>query len=155
MKPEDVFKPHPPSERFMTEFMREHQKLAGKARSSRPPSDEETKVAVVETLGRLLGQKEVAAFLRLEAVGLLGELGAGAASAVPALVQALEDDYSFLRVGACQALGRLGPAAQPAFPALKQCAADKDPNVQRAAVKALERISREEMALHGSDTGYP
>jgi len=149
MKAEDFFQHHTCSDRFRVEFSRELQNVKVERRQAPagPARDDETPL-VAEALGRLVRQRQLAPYLRLEAVGLLGELGTLCLDALPALLAALDDDYGFIRVAACQAMGKIGPAAQAAVGPLRASAEDKDPGVERAALKALERICREELAAH-------
>ncbi len=147
MKAEDFFQHRTSSERFRAEFSRELQNVKGAQRraSASPACDDEAPL-VAEALGRLVRQRQLAPYLRLEAVGLLGELALAYPDALPSLLAALDDDYGFIRVAACQALGRMGPAAQAAVGPLRSAAEDRNPDVERAALKALEKICHEELA---------
>ena len=51
---------------------------------------------------------------RMEAAFALGDIGCGAKSAVPVLVETLDDDYDSVRMAAIYALGRIGPGAKDA-----------------------------------------
>jgi len=64
----------------------------------------------------------------------LGELGAEAATAAPALADALASRDEDLRRGAAYALGRIGPAA---VPAVRRALAHRDESTRRQAVEAL------------------
>jgi HEAT repeat protein len=75
---------------------------------------------------------------RWMAVVALGEMGATARDAVPALMEALEDDDSAVRWDAAKALGKLGPAAARAVPALVAVLHEQsDAIVRQYAVAAL------------------
>jgi hypothetical protein len=54
---------------------------------------------------------------RWEAAFELGNLGAAAAPAVPALIEALKDESKGCRSHAIKALGKIGPGAKAAVPA--------------------------------------
>ncbi len=77
---------------------------------------------------------------RMNAASTLGELGANAAPAVPALTSALRDDDAYVRNFAASALGLVGPAAGPAVPELIRALHDADESVVQAAQRALGGI---------------
>jgi HEAT repeat protein len=78
---------------------------------------------------------------RWMAVVALGEMGATARDAVPALIEALEDPDAAVRWDAAKALGKLGPAAARAVPALAAIVhAQSDAIVRQYAVAALGSI---------------
>ena len=80
--------------------------------------------------------RDVSVEVRLQAIRSLGDFEERAAPAVPALTEALNDDY--LRTAAADALGRIGPPAHPAWPKLVDLATE---SVGREAViLALGRI---------------
>ncbi len=70
----------------------------------------------------------------------LGEMGATADDAVPALALALRDKRKAVREAAAQALGSLGSSARDVRPALQAAAHEADPAVRAAARKALDQI---------------
>jgi HEAT repeat protein len=75
------------------------------------------------------------------AATLLGRLGDDAASAVPALANAVVGGHdAAVSQRAAWALGRIGPAAAPAVDALKQAAVTGDPRLAQLAQRAIERI---------------
>ena len=76
------------------------------------------------------------------AAALLGELGAEAAEAVPALVEKLnKDPRNTVRYSVAAALGKIGPAAKPAVPDLiRALQEDAGGGVQREAATALGLI---------------
>ncbi len=76
---------------------------------------------------------------RANAAWTLGQFGPGAATAVPALTDALDDEEYFTRVQAVRALGKIGPAAEAAIPALR--AIQDDERIGRSAKQALEKIT--------------
>jgi HEAT repeat protein/tRNA A-37 threonylcarbamoyl transferase component Bud32 len=78
---------------------------------------------------------------RWMAVVALGELGAAARDAVPALIEALEDTDAAVRWDSAKALGKLGPAAARAVPALAAIVHERgDAIVRQYAVAALGAI---------------
>jgi HEAT repeat protein len=78
--------------------------------------------------------------VRRTAAKELGELGAGAAPAVPALTRALADRDTYVRRFAAESLGAIGPEAQSAAPALGKALNDSRKEVQLAAVAALAKL---------------
>ena len=101
---------------------------------------EEIRGEIIEVLGRILREGKGNAFLRAEAVEILGSFQTAAPAAVSALIGALEDDVSFVCVAACQALARMGTAARLALTPLRQTAVNQNPDVRRAARAALQQI---------------
>ncbi len=77
------------------------------------------------------------------AITLLGRLEAKAGSAVPSLIQSLqESSESSVRQRAAWALGKIGPAAKDALPALEQAAQSQDRRLARiASAHAIPRIT--------------
>ncbi|MCX7015949.1 MAG: HEAT repeat domain-containing protein [Candidatus Sumerlaeota bacterium] len=63
-------------------------------------------------------------------------------SAVPILLEALDQEETNVRAAAAQALGRIGPAANEAVPALREALTDPDWVVRAAAAEALRRIEK-------------
>ncbi|MDA0833626.1 MAG: HEAT repeat domain-containing protein [Planctomycetota bacterium] len=95
---------------------------------------EPAELPLIETLGetRSLARASVARTLR--------NIGPSA-KAVPALIQALnEDEYSYARSAAAQALGRVGPEAKPAVPDLIEALQDDKEEVRMSAIGALGSI---------------
>lgn len=72
----------------------------------------------------------------------VGDIGANAADAVPALIELLKNDNEGSRNSACIALARIGPAAKAALPALRVALTDKSEQVRRFAGQAIERIEK-------------
>jgi HEAT repeat protein len=64
------------------------------------------------------------------------------AEAVPALVQALDDEDFSVRAAATRALGEIGPEARDALPALLNALNDENAAVREAAKRALVDIHR-------------
>jgi HEAT repeat protein len=92
-------------------------------------------------LGKWTGQLTAGdAVSRRRAVGALGDLGADAVPAAPALAQALVDENPFVRQEAAEALGGIGPGAAAAVPALIEALDDPDPGVRKSAAAALAAI---------------
>lgn len=84
------------------------------------------------------------AFLRAKAALALGEIGADAKSAVPALIDALKD--TSIRNDAVTALGNIGPAAKDAVSALRELTtgkgAKKDKALKTAVNEAIKKIEK-------------
>ena len=72
----------------------------------------------------------------------LGNHGASAVEAVPALTAALKPNDATLRCLAAAALGRIGPDAKQAIPALKKLLNDPDKVVRINAAESLKLIKR-------------
>ena len=79
---------------------------------------------------------------RRKAADSLGQLGAAAYPAVPALIKALSDADAGVRRSAAQALGRMGPQADAAVPALTAALADPNPGVRESAAQALTTLGK-------------
>ena len=78
---------------------------------------------------------------RYEAAEQLKEMGPWAAAAVPALIDALNDEDWTNRCAVAEALGEIGPAAVTAIAALTDAIQhDEDLYVQANAVEALGKI---------------
>jgi len=148
MNVEDLLKRHPCSERFRAELCRELQSVKAQQPSCSMGREGAHEQYLLGALSRLVRQNQMAPYLRLEAVGLLGVLGTECLAALPLLVAMLDDDYGFIRAAACRAVGQIGPAAQIAVDSLRTALADPDPAVQRAARTALDRVCPEEPAPH-------
>src|SRR5262249_12364066 len=71
----------------------------------------------------------------------LGRIGPNAKSAVPQLLNYLENPDSFIRAATARALGGIGPDAKEAVPALKALLEDEDKSARVWAAFALARIS--------------
>jgi len=78
--------------------------------------------------------------VRRQAAKSLGELGADAKDAVPALTKALADKDLFVRRYAAEALGEIGPDAKSAVGKLTLAMADSRREVALAAVEAIGKI---------------
>ncbi len=78
--------------------------------------------------------------MRREAVKAIGGLGAGARSALPALIRATRDENLEVRYWAVDAIRRIGPGARDAAPALTIVLADDDRSVQEMARRALATL---------------
>jgi len=79
---------------------------------------------------------------RLHAAAALGELGAKAIAALPALTKALDDPHRMVRFYAVEALGKVGGTLTPALKArlIKVVKTDESWIVARQAALALERL---------------
>jgi HEAT repeat protein len=103
--------------------------------------ERQTRLQPMIDLGKWTGQLTAGdAVSRRRAVGALGDLGADAVPAVPALAQALVDENPFVRQEAAEALGGIGPGAAAAVPALIEALDDPDPGVRKSAAAALAAI---------------
>ena len=71
---------------------------------------------------------------------LLGQLGAKAARAVPAICKILDGTDKFRRLSAADALAKIGLAAKDALPALERGARDADADVAQSCTRALDAI---------------
>jgi HEAT repeat protein len=78
--------------------------------------------------------------VRSKATLEMGRHGSNAASAVPALIEALKSDDSALRQHAALSLGKIGPGAKDGVPALIEALGDSEWTVRRNAVNALGEI---------------
>lgn len=75
------------------------------------------------------------------AVTMIGRLGPVAASATPALIEALVDsEFLPVQERAAWALARIGPAAAAATNALREAAENGPPRLRRLANQALESL---------------
>src|SRR5262249_25579170 len=74
---------------------------------------------------------------RVQAADALGEIGPGAAAAVPALVEALADRDVGVQLAVINALGRIGKAA---VPRLTEALGSAQETVRENAADALSRI---------------
>ena len=82
--------------------------------------------------------------LRSRAADELGHIGAAAASAVPELMKALDDESQQVRSSSSLALGNIGPASRRAIPKLIRTLKDKSLDVRYSASLALSRIGTPE-----------
>jgi hypothetical protein len=78
--------------------------------------------------------------VRCRALESLGHLGNMATSALPTLLDGLQDPSPFVRYWATFALGRLGPAAASAQGALEKLTTDSADGPRFGAIDALRRI---------------
>jgi len=81
----------------------------------------------VAPLVELLSDKDRDSRSRREAIDALGWLGVDALSAVPTLIEALQEDNDYIRQGAADALGAIGPLAKDAIPALAEMLNEENP----------------------------
>jgi HEAT repeat protein len=88
---------------------------------------------------------------RLHAAAALGELGAKAKAALPALVKALDDPHRIVRFYAAEAIGKVGGTLTPALKArlMKVVKTDESWIVARQAALALERLDPKGLWAHG------
>ncbi|MBI3462444.1 MAG: HEAT repeat domain-containing protein [Planctomycetes bacterium] len=79
---------------------------------------------------------------RIAAASALGQAGAHANLAVPALIHALDDPRALVRAPAAESLGNLGKAAASAVPPLSEALTDEYAVVRRNAAEALGKIGK-------------
>jgi len=85
--------------------------------------------------------------VQLHALGALEEIGPGAKSAIPVLVEMLNGNNRFMREYAAKALGSIGPEAKTAIPALEKMLKEPELANRIAAGKALWQIGRSKVGL--------
>lgn len=95
-----------------------------------------------------LGQEDADA--RYEAVKSLGNRGAEAQPAVPALIGMLKDPHTSVCVGAEYALAKIGPGAASAVPALSAALDDSRKEVRVGAAYALPELGPDAAAARQS-----
>ncbi len=100
----------------------------------------EAKKAAVPTLIGMLSVPSKNSFPRAAAAKALGEIGAVAGEAVPALAGALKDNDKYVRAAAAEALGKFGPGAEPAVGDLGAALGDTYFGVGINAANALAAI---------------
>jgi hypothetical protein len=94
---------------------------------------------------RLLNGNELARAISPYAEAIaFGRLPAPGSRFVQLFAGSLTFDDADIRSYAAGALGRMGAVAREAVPALRECARDANPEVSRAAVLAIDEISRGE-----------
>ena len=97
------------------------------------------KIGEIDLLIRILQGKEPGIQPYLGAQGL-GAAGPAAASAVPALMEALKSSDHGMQMEAAEALGEIGPAANPAVPQLAELSRSSLNFLRRAGGDALLKI---------------
>jgi len=122
--------------------------VAELARTFKQSTDDNLRVTIVETLGKIGSPESSSLFqsaltdgslrVRGGAAVALGQLGPAAKEAVPALLEALQDPAREVRVQAASALGKIGPVHPRVVPAL--LAELEQENVREAAAQALVAI---------------
>jgi HEAT repeat protein len=94
-------------------------------------------------LNKLINQlKSKSANEQIQAADDLADLGAGAATAAPALTSLLASDNPLVRWHAARTLGALGPKAESAVPALQKALGDEDATVRAHAARALGEVGK-------------
>lgn len=78
--------------------------------------------------------------VRGNAAKKLGEFGSRADSAIPDLIELLQDESSYVRAQALRALAGIGPAAAPAVPALREILRGDKIHLAGLAARALGNI---------------
>ncbi len=105
---------------------------------------------VLESEGRFLGQSAVAM-----ALGQLGPQSTAAAESIAILTKGLDSNDTWVRIAAAMALGKFGPDAAAAVPKLRDLERSPIPDLQNAAMKALEAIEPETTTSAGSSSVQP
>ena len=107
------------------------------------PAEALPRLDIREATSALIRATEDAdADVRAWAAHALGEMGPGAAPAIPALVRLLGDKEEGPRNTGCLALGRIGRVAKEALPALREALQDPSRDVRGFARQAIEEIGR-------------
>lgn len=106
----------------------------GQSAPAAPPPADEIKSLIADTKSEDL-------FKARRAAQVLGQLGADASSAAPALLEALKADDVSLRREAAGALGAISPP-ESVMPQLREALEDEDVLVRVAAAAALWKIER-------------
>jgi len=92
---------------------------------------------------------------RSNAARRIGEFGAAAEAAVPALIGCLEEDDYGVRIAACTALGKIGSRARSAAPALVRCleaaCVDLDKNSAEFDARAQYAVEFAVAAQHAAE----
>lgn len=105
-----------------------------------------------QTSGRPLSEwiadlKAAAPVIRNAAAYEISGLGPAAASAVPALIEALDDPVAVVRFPVTVALGEIGPGAAAAVPRLKQMMEEElNDEIAAAARRAIRHIQPSALA---------
>jgi HEAT repeat protein len=107
----------------------------GPTRMPRRERDLDTAAVVAAALRRLLADESAA--VRVQAARSLGLVGARAAPAVPALIDALKDADEAVRCESAAALGAVGAEPEAAVSALSELLADPSPALRAAVARAL------------------
>ena len=94
----------------------------------------------IEFLIKVVKDRKEPLKVRLFAIAAIGEMGADAKTAVPALVKVLQDSPQEIRLRAIDSLADLGATAKAAVPDLRNALKDSDEKVREAAAKALGSI---------------
>ncbi len=98
--------------------------------------------AVLPLLEEILANSQLDSETRWNAARAIGKVGPQAASAVPALLVALQDPAATIREHAAEALGDIGPPAAEAVQGLASVLDDPAPRVRRDAVRSLGQIGQ-------------
>jgi HEAT repeat protein len=112
-------------------------------------NDSSLRIALIEKLNNLPGvniQFSAAPFRRAAAARWLGELGARAKAAVPALLQVLKGNDDMVRVKAAEALGRIHSDPEMVIPALITCLNDPKSDLRTEAAEALAGWGKQSQA---------
>ena len=84
--------------------------------------------------------KDANVVARCTAARALGQMGAQARDALPALLHALQDRETLVRDAAAEAIGCVGPDSPDAVLALMNALTDTNSFVQATAAKALKKV---------------
>ena len=110
--------------------------------------DPQIRVAASQSLGTIPPEVRIPALVKalsdpnwkiqVLAAYRLGQMGAGARAAIPALTETMSNANPDIRFTVAKALGNIGSEA--AVPALTQALQDKDENVRMATAEALDKL---------------
>jgi HEAT repeat protein len=92
---------------------------------------------IVPLLANLIVEEEDKVEYKIYAIWILRDLGLGAASAMPQLIQSLNHKVAKVRISAAEVLANLGTTATAATPEIILGLADRDEDVRKAMVTCL------------------
>lgn len=76
----------------------------------------------------------------LPAMHAIGELGAGGVSALPQLLERMQDEDPSYAIEGCEAIAMIGKGAESALPLLTELESHPDPEVRMAAQAAIKQV---------------
>lgn len=121
----------------MTHWLKRWAALAGLVACAAPAWSQDP---AADVAGLIVSLKSEDPATRAASARILGELGAPARQAVPALIEALGDASRDVRQNAIKSLGLMGPAAADAVPTIVKALGESSWELRRTAVTALGAI---------------